>query len=193
MKIRINVLVIALLFVISFAQIISADTPSKIENFTLKDYNGKEISLRDYKDSKAIVIMFISTQCPVSNGYNARMEQLFSDYKGKGISFIGINSNKQETVEEIKNHSKEHDLNFTILKDPDNKIADKFGASVTPEIYVLNKNFEIMYHGRIDDSRRETEVRKKDLRLALDEILAGKKISEPETKAFGCSIKRVNQ
>ena len=192
MKIKINLFVAILFFIVSFTQAAPTDAPSKIENFSLKDYNGKEFSLKDFKDSKAIVIMFISTQCPVSNGYNSRMEQLYNDYKKKGVSFVGINSNKQETPEDIKNHAKKHDLDFTILKDPENKIADKFGASVTPEIYVLNNNFDLLYHGRIDDSRRESDVKKKDLRIALDEILAGKNISEPETKAFGCSIKRVN-
>ncbi len=169
-----------------------AGEPSKAENFTLKDYKGVEHSLSDYKDAKAIVIMFIATQCPVSNGYNTRMEKLYEDYKNKGVVFLGINSNKQEDVKEIASHAKEHNLNFTILKDPNNKIADRFDASVTPETYMLNKNFEILYHGRIDDSRRGDDVEHQDLRNALDQVLAGKKVTVAKTKAFGCTIKRVD-
>ena len=164
----------------------------KAEDFSLKDYNGKEYKLSDNQDSKAIVLIFVATQCPVSNAYNERMEKLYEDYKGKDVAFFGINSNKQESVEEIKDHAKEHNLNFVILKDVNNVIADKFGASFTPEVYVLNKKLEILYHGRIDDSRRESDVKTKDLRNALDEIIDGKKVEVSETKAFGCTIKRVS-
>ncbi len=193
MKLRIISLsaVLFLLSVVS-AKSLNKSNPAKAENFSLKDYKGKEYTLGDFKNSKAVVIMFIATQCPVSNGYNTRMEQLYENYKDKGITFIGINSNKQESVDEIRSHAKEHNLNFIILKDPDNVVADKFGASVTPEIFVLNRNLDILYHGRIDDSRRESDVKSKDLQNTLDEILSGKKISTTTTKAFGCSIKRVS-
>jgi len=164
---------------------------TKVENFILKDYNGKSHSLSDYEKSKAIVIMFIATECPVSNAYNTRMEKLYETYKDKEVAFLGINSNKQESVEDIKNHAKEHSFRFPILKDKNNIIADKFEASVTPEIYVLNSNFEVMYHGRIDNSRNESEVSSKDLDNALNEILNGKKVTNQRTKAFGCTIKRV--
>ncbi len=163
---------------------------TKVENFTLKDYNGKSHSLKDFKNSKAIVVMFIATRCPVSNAYNARMESLYNEFKDKGISFIGINSNKAESVDEVKSHAKEHGLTFLILKDNQNKIADEFEASVTPEIYALNSNYEVEYHGRIDDSRDENNVESKDLEKSLNEILAGKKVSNKRTKAFGCTIKR---
>jgi peroxiredoxin len=166
---------------------------NKAENFTLKDYNGKSHSLADYKDSKVIVVMFIATQCPVSNDYNGRMAALYKDYSGKGVTFLAINSNKQESVEEITQHSQKNGFQFPVLKDPDNVIADKFNAQVTPEIFVLNPNYEILYHGRIDDSQRENEIKSSDLRNSLDEILAGKPVSKKETKAFGCTIKRVQK
>lgn len=136
--------------------------------------------------------MFIATQCPISNDYNERMAKIYNDYKGKGITFIGINSNKQENVEEVKQHAKDNDLQFVILKDEKNIIADKFKASVTPEVYVLNGNFEVLYHGRIDDSRKKDEVKSKDLSAALDQILKGEKVTTTKTKAFGCTIKRVD-
>jgi peroxiredoxin len=168
-----------------------AEAKKKVENFSLEDYNGKKHSLTDYSSSKVIVLMFISTQCPVSNGYNERMVQLSKDYASLGVTFIGINANKQETVEDIKKHATDHGFPFPVLKDWKNVIADKLEASVTPEVFVLNKNFEILYHGRIDDSRRESEIKSRDLRAALDAVLAGKKVANEETKAFGCSIKRV--
>jgi len=170
----------------------ASETVKKVENFTLKDFNGTNHSLKDYASSKAIVLMFIATQCPVSNAYNERMVLLYKEYASKGISFIGINSNKQEPVEEIKEHAKEHGFSFPILKDNNNVIADKVSASVTPEIFVLNRNLEVLYHGRIDDSRRASDVKSHDLRAALDALLAGKQVAVTETKAFGCSIKRIH-
>ena len=184
-------LVVLAIGVIFYSVLQAEDSTKKISNFTLEDYNGVKHSLTDYTSSKAIVLMFIATQCPVSNSYNGRMEDLQKDYAKMGVEFIGINSNKQESVEEVMNHAKEHGFTFTILKDYNNKIADQLGASVTPEIYVLNSKLELLYHGRIDDSSREANVSSKDLRAALDQILAGKSVGVKETKAFGCSIKRV--
>ena len=80
---------------------------------------------------------------------------------------------------------------FPILKDENNVIADKLEASVTPEIYVLDTNFNVLYHGSIDDSRRPDQVKSNSLKKALDEILASEQVSEKETKAFGCTIKKV--
>lgn len=181
-----------LVFLISVSVIAFAGgNPDKYENFTLKDYTGKEHSLNEYKDAKAIVILFIATQCPISNDYNSRMAALYNEYKSKDVAFLGINSNKQEDVAEIRTHAKKNGLDFVILKDDGNVIADRFKASFTPEIYVLSPDFELLYHGRIDDSRKADNIKSKDLENALNEILDGKSVSVNKTKAFGCTIKRV--
>ncbi len=164
---------------------------TSVENFTLKDVNGKTHSLTDYNKSKAIVIIFVSTQCPVSNDYNTRMAKLYENYKDKNITVLGINSNKAESISEIKSHAEKNKFGFPVLKDEKNVIADKFAASFTPEVYVLDPSFSVVYHGRIDDSRDESGVSVKDLSKALDEILQGKKVTIAKTKAFGCTIKRV--
>lgn len=169
----------------------SPQKPDTIKNFTLQDYNGKNHSLSDYKNSVATVILFIATECPVSNAYNERMEKIYNEYGQKGFAFLGINSNKAESVDRIKEHAEDNSLTFPILKDEKNLIADMFEASVTPEAYVLNSEFEILYHGRIDNSRNESEVVSKDLENALDEIYSGSEVSKTETKAFGCTIKRI--
>jgi thiol-disulfide isomerase/thioredoxin len=166
-------------------------TAKKIDNFTLEDYNGVKHSLSEYQSSKSIVLMFIATKCPVSNAYNERMERLYKEYSPKNVAFIALNSNKSESIEEIKEHALEHGFSFPVLKDNKNVIADKLSASVTPEIFVLNRKFEVLYHGRIDDSRRESDVKSEDLKSALDAILASKPVPVTETKAFGCTIKRI--
>lgn len=165
----------------------------RVKDFKLKDYTGKEHALYEWKGNKAVVVMFIATQCPVSNAYNQRMVELANDYKSKGIAFVAINANKQESVDEIAGHAKKNNFPFPVLKDTDNIIADYFNAQVTPEVYVLDSNWVAKYHGRIDNDKDLAKVNSKDLRSALDAVLAGKAVEKSETKAFGCSIKRVKK
>src|SRR5687768_17325255 len=161
-----------------------------IEDFTLPDVTGQERSLKSLAGKKGTVLLFIAIQCPVSNAYNERMEKLAQDYKAKGIAVVGINSNVAEDADAVRGHAAENKLSFPILKDPGNKIADKLGASVTPEAYFLDAKNKLLYHGRIDNSRNAPQVESNDLRNALEAALSGKPIEKTEAKAFGCSIKR---
>jgi peroxiredoxin len=164
---------------------------STIDDFKLPDADGTEHSLNSLKGNKGAVVIFIATRCPVSNGYNERMEALAQDYKARGINLIGINSNSTEPASEVKSHAADKHLTFTILKDESNKIADRFGATKTPEAYVLDANNKLIYHGRIDNSLKTQGVSSNDLRDALNEMLSGKQVSKTGGAAFGCTIKRV--
>jgi peroxiredoxin len=186
---RISIIVLAGVLSLSF---LPPASTKKIENFTLNDYNGVPHSLAQYHSSPAIVLIFISTKCPVSNAYNERMVSLYKEYLSRGVIFLGINANSQENAEDIKSHAQEHGFLFPVLKDKDNIIADRLKASVTPEVFVCDSSLTVLYHGRIDDSRREADVSSHDLHSALDAILTGKSVAVTETKAFGCSIKRSN-
>lgn len=197
MKVLTRILVLA--FILTLASGVLAESGKvkmgkKVNNFTLRDAMGVQHSLKDLsQDKKATVLMFIATQCPVSNDYNERMVALHNDYKDKGIQFIGINSNKQESVEEIAEHNKANEFGFFVLKDLKNKIADSFGAKRTPEIYLLDEKQILRYHGAIDNSQDDPEMHY--LRTVLDLVVAGKEIPTDlkETKAFGCTIKRVRR
>ncbi|HBB97595.1 MAG TPA: hypothetical protein DC054_19615 [Blastocatellia bacterium] len=163
-----------------------------IEDFKLPDADGAQHTLNSLKGKNGAVIIFIATRCPVSNGYNDRMEKLAEDYQSKGINVIGINSNSTEPASEVKSHAAEKHLTFAILKDDGNKIADRFGANHTPEAYVIDASGKLVYHGRIDNSQNTANISSNDLREALDAILAGKPIQKTTSVAFGCSIKRVS-
>jgi len=165
----------------------------KLQPFKLNDATGKTVDLGSLQGRQAVVLMFIATQCPVSNAYNERMAALAREYGAKGVAFVGINSNRQESVEEIAGHAAQHGFAFPILKDVGNVQADHFGAQVTPEIYVYDPGWVLRYHGRIDDDRSGANVKSQDLRNALDAVLAGRAVPVAETKAFGCTIKRVAQ
>ena len=112
------------------------------------------------------------------------------DYKAKGINVIGINSNVAEGAADVKSHAAANNLTFPILKDPGNKIADRLGATVTPEAFFLDASNKLMYHGRIDNAKDVAQVNTNDLRDALDATLAGKPIAKTTATAFGCTIKR---
>ena len=163
-----------------------------IEDFKLPDADGAQHTLNSLKGKNGAVIIFIATRCPVSNGYNDRMEKLAEDYQSKGINVIGINSNSTEPASEVKSHATEKHLTFAILKDDGNKIADRFGANHTPEAYVIDASGKLVYHGRIDNSQKIEAITSNDLRDALDAVLAGKPIQKTTSVAFGCSIKRVS-
>jgi len=194
--------ILASLLVIVLAAISSigrpvADVPAPpaigtvLDDFKLPDASGKEHSLKSLMGSKGTVILFVATKCPVSNNYNERMEKLAQDYKAKGITVIGINSNNTEPSAEVKSHAAEKGLTFAILKDEGNKIADRLGATRTPEAYVLDANMKLVYHGRIDNSQKLEGITSNDLRDALDELVAGKAVTKTGGVAFGCTIKRV--
>ena len=161
-----------------------------VEDFTLPDVNGKEQSLNTLKGNKGTVLIFVAVQCPVSNAYNERMEKLAQNYKARGINVIGINANSTEDVSAVKAHAAQNNLTFPILKDPGNKIADRLGATRTPEAYFLDPNNKLLYHGRIDNSKDVSGVNSSELRDAMDAALAGKPIEKTSAMAFGCSIKR---
>src|ERR1041385_8702838 len=194
MKFRNLSILLVLVFVIAGAAL-AGEVPSPpaigstIDDFSLPDVDGAQHSLKSLAGKNGTVLIFISVQCPVSNAYHERMEKLAEGYKAKGIAVIGINANASEDAAAVKAHAAEHNLAFTILKDPSNKVADKLGASVTPEAYFLDANNKLLYHGRIDNSRNEAQVNSNDLRNALDAALAGKAVEKTEAKAFGCSIK----
>jgi alkyl hydroperoxide reductase subunit AhpC len=118
------------------------------------------------------------------------MVKLAQDFAARGISVIGINANNTESAEAVKNHASSNKLTFPILKDPGNKIADRLGATKTPEAYFLDSSNKLVYHGRIDNSKEASGVNSSELRDAMEALLAGKPIEKTTAMAFGCTIKR---
>jgi len=164
----------------------------KAGDFTLQDLDGRVVTFADLK-GPITVVTFISTICPISNAYNDRMNNLFKEYSAKGIKFIFVNANSNESAGDVRGHAKDVGFEFPVYKDPRNVAADRFGASVTPESYVIDSSGTIRYHGQVDDNRNAARVRTAGLRMALDAVLAGKPVQLQETKAFGCTIKRVRR
>jgi peroxiredoxin len=138
----------------------------------------------------ATVVLFLSSKCPCSQGYDARFKALADTYMPRGVRFLGINSSADETVAEVDAHRRRIGLPFPVVKDERNLAADRMKAQSTPEAFVLDAKGIVRYSGRIDDSRDQAKVKQHDLQEALDAVLAGKLPSKSYAGALGCAILR---
>ena len=153
---------------------------------------GKEVDLEEaHANSKTLVLAFYSARCPVVKDYNQRLVKLVKEYEGKGVSFLAVNSNVNETASEIHQYRADNSLNFHTLIDKDSKLANAFQAEVTPHIYVIDKGGVLRYRGPVDDDRNEAKTKNNYLRAALDAVLNGENVKQAEVDAFGCAIRRL--
>jgi peroxiredoxin len=166
----------------------------KTGSFVLKDANGKEFSLAQWKEKKAIVVVFLSFECPVSTSYSPRLAELAKTFEERGVAFLGI-CPCEEDAERVAKQAEEFKIPFPVLADAELAAADALQAAFTPEAFVLDKDRVIRYRGRIDNSyaarlKRNPQTTRHDLKLALEEMLAGKPVSEAVTQPVGCPIPR---
>jgi peroxiredoxin/mono/diheme cytochrome c family protein len=178
----------------------------KVGEFTLKDHSGKAVSLADFKDRKLVVVAFLGVECPLAKLYAPRLKKLADEFEPKGVGFLAIDANCQDSVTEIAAYARRHELAFPILKDLGNRVADQMGAQRTPEVFLLDGGHDgghdggdrvVRYWGRIDDQYGigflRDQAKRQDLRVAVEELLAGKPISVAKTESSGCRIGRVQQ
>jgi thiol-disulfide isomerase/thioredoxin len=162
--------------------------PIALAAFAVAVY-GEELDTSLLKGT-VTVVTFVSARCQVSNAYGARLEALYEEYTPRGVRILFVNANTNESDEEIVENARQHRFRFPIYRDSTSKAADLLGAQLTPETFVLDRDAVVRYRGAIDDARNPARVKKRSLRLALDRVLAGQTVAVPETKAFGCAIKR---
>lgn len=174
----------------------AAAVGSQIDGFTLDDFLGAKHSLSDWQGRRATVVVFLGTECPLAKLYGQRLVEIAAKYEPQGVQFVGINSNRQDTLAEIAHYARVHKIEFPLLKDPACRVADQFGATRTPEVILLDDSRTIRYRGRIDDQYGVGYARgkptKHDLAEALDKLLAGEPILNAQTTAVGCLISRPN-
>ena len=165
--------------------------------FTLLDtISGKEMSLGSLKAEKATVIMFICNHCPYVKHVNQGIVQVAKDYQEKGVGFIAISSNDvvnypQDGPELMKETAEAEEYPFPYLYDATQEVAKAYEAACTPDFYVFDGELRCVYRGQLDDSRpgNGKPVTGRDLRKALDGILAGKQVSFEQVPSIGCNIK----
>jgi len=162
--------------------------------FTLPDQDGKPVSLKDHAD-KIVVLEWINWECPfVRRHKNAgTMKKLARKYADKGVVWLGIDSTKHHNVKAIKKWHTQRKLPYPVLDDHTGTVGRMFGARTTPHMIVLSKKHAVAYNGAIDDDPRGGKLKagtaKNYVDQALGELVAGKDVSAPKTKPYGCSVK----
>jgi peroxiredoxin len=153
--------------------------------------DGKLHGLADLKDAKLVVLVFTCNHCPVAQGYEDRLVALQKDYQSKGVEVVAVNVNNipDDRLEPMKKRAEEKGFNFPYLYDVTQKMGRDYGATVTPHVFVLDKDRKIAYVGAVDDNLTVASVKTNFLRDALDALLAGKAPPKAVTQQFGCSIK----
>ena len=165
-------------------------------DFTLPDTNGKTVSLADFKDKPALLVMFICNHCPYVKHIRTGLAQLARDYLPRGVGIVGINSNDvanypDDSPAKMKEEAKSAGYLFPYLYDESQAVAKTYRAACTPDIYLFDKSRKLVYRGQFDDSRpgNGIPVTGKDLRAALDAVLAGRPVSPNQKASMGCNIK----
>lgn len=200
-----NILGLVLIFGVCIAEAAaqgnSASAPvapgAAAPDFSLPDaVSGNTVSLADYKGQKAVVLIFTSNYCPYSRLYETRIQELIKKYKGQGVAFLMINSNDPEQHKEESEASmkeKAEGWGVPYLSDKKQVAAKKYGASKTPEVFILSPRtgtFTVFYAGAIDDNPQVAEdVSQPYVQQALDGILTGKTVAVKAKRPVGCMIK----
>ena len=161
--------------------------------FSLTDTDGKTHTQTEWQQSKAVVLFFVGAECPISNAFAPEINRINTAYGSKQVSFYIVHSDPDITKEAAANHAAEYGYKFTVLLDPKQVLAKKFGVTITPTAVMLSSEGEALYRGRIDNryialGQKRPEATQHDLRDALEATLAGKKVAEAVTKPIGCFL-----
>jgi len=171
---------------------------STAPDFTLPGVDGKTHRLSDFRNSQALVVVFMCNHCPYVIATQGRINTLAREYASRQVQFIAINSNDSvrypdDSFDQMKVRAQEQNFSFPYLHDESQAVARAYGAVCTPEFYLYGLSsgeFTLQYRGRMDDNwKDESAVTRRDLALALDEVLAGKLPDSDQKPSMGCSIK----
>jgi peroxiredoxin len=175
--------------------LLCAGAAERLPQFSLDDTAGRPHTPAEWSGKRAVVLFFLTTDCPLCNTYVPEMNRIAQAYGARGVAFYGVQGDATIADDEVRRHVKDYAYSFPYLFDPDERLATYTGATSTPEAAVLSPGGELLYLGRIDNrledfGKQRTQVTEFDLRNALDAILAGKAVPHARTKALGCAIVR---
>jgi len=163
----------------------------------MKDISGKEVSFKDAMKKNGLLVMFSCNTCPVVGKYQSRTIETAKFATDNGIGVILLNSNEAtrsdgESFDDMKEYGKDQGYQFSYVLDNNSAMADAYGATRTPEVFLFDKSGKLVYHGAIDDNANgPDEVTRKHAKNAIEEMAAGKNVSTTKTRFVGCSIKRL--
>lgn len=165
-------------------------------DFSLPDMNGKQVSLRDFAGSPALLVMFMCNHCPFVKHIAAGLAQLAKDYQPRQVAIVGINSNDagaypDDSPEKMQIEARQQGYTFPYLVDASQAVAKAYRAACTPDFFLFDRDCKLVYRGQLDASRpgNGIPVTGVDLRAALDAVLAGKPVPADQQPSIGCNIK----
>ncbi|MHC4716989.1 MAG: thioredoxin family protein [Planctomycetota bacterium] len=164
-------------------------------DFNLPGVDGRDYSLADFADVEVLIVVFSCNHCPYVVGSEDRMNALHADYAPKGVAMVAINSNETEnhptdSFEHMVQRAKDKGFEFPYVRDESQDVAKAYGALRTPHFYVFDADRTLRYTGRMDDNPREPgKETTRELRDALDAVLAGEDVPVPLTNPIGCNVK----
>lgn len=173
-------------------------------DFVLPNVDGKRYSLKDFKDARALVVIFTCNHCPTAQAYEDRIIAFAADYKAKGAAVVAISPNSplgllyeelgysdlNDDYRDMQIRAEDKKFNFPYLYDGDTESASlQYGPAATPHVFVFDQDRKLRYTGRLDRSEKPGTANAEDLRAATDAVLAGKPVAEAVTQTFGCSTK----
>ncbi len=166
---------------------------AKPPELTIKDLAGRTHTPWSDEKIKAVVIAFVSTDCPIANFYQPSLRRLSKEFAEKGVAFYQIHPNPDVAPEDAKQHFRDFEITVPVAIDREQRLTKKVKATTTPEVFVLTPDGKTVYRGRIDDTyttfgKRRSAPTRHDLKEALEAVLAGKKVEVPVTKSVGCRI-----
>lgn len=174
-----------------------ASPPANPAEIRMPGVDGHVVEITKDNAPALTVLCFLGAECPLARLYGRRLASYAQEYKSQGVRFVGINSNRQDSMEEVRAYAAQHGIQFPLAKDYGNVLADQYRVKRTPEVVVLDRDFTVRYRGRIDDQYSPGIVRpqttRQYLRTALEEALAGQAVSQPYTEPCGCLIGRVKK
>lgn len=167
----------------------------QVRTLALTDINGRAHRPLDASSAAQIasVLVFITVDCPIANGYAPELSSIVREYSGSGVRFFFVHVDQSVRLDQARQHALDHGLNAPVLIDSQHELVKAVGATRTPEVAVIDRNGELAYRGRIDDryvdlGKKRVHPSQRDLREALDAILAGRPVGIARTKAVGCFI-----
>lgn len=170
-----------------------SSSPRIPPSITLTDLAGTARQPLERGEARAAALIFITTDCPIANGYAPEINRLVSYYSSRGITFSLVHVDPAVTIEQARKHASDFKFTCPVVLDPSHWLVKAVGATVTPEAAVIGKDQELVYLGRIDDrhvdfGQKRAEPSQRDLQNALDAIVAGTAVPVARTKAVGCFI-----
>jgi len=165
-------------------------------DFSLPDTEGRRVSLADFRDAPALLVMFICNHCPYVKHVREALAKLARDYQAKGVAIVGINANDvaaypDDSPENMKKEKRAVGYTFPYLHDESQHVAGAYRAACTPDFFLFDRERRLVYRGQMDASRpgNDVPVTGKDLRAALDAVLAGRPAAADQKPSMGCNIK----